>query len=562
MTVNGRRVFSAVPLLGQLRRYTWAGARGDVVAGFAIAVTLVPQALGYGQVAGLHPVAGLYTAVGAMVLFALCTSCRLVAVGPSSTMAIMTFAAVSGRAGGEAHRTVALSACLALITGVLLLLPGRLRGLTAFMSGPVVLGYLAGTAVQVMASQVGTLLGVPTHSDRPMVKLWQVLTHLEQTQVVTAAVGVSSLIGLVVLKRVLRAVPALSAVPPTPVVCVIAVIVSAVADLAGHGVALTGVITGGLPAPSWPDVTARDAWELLPTAAGMAMIASIEGVAALRRTGVSEGRVSLVRESAALGAAGAGAGLLGGFAPMPSTQRTLSARSAGARSQLYQLAGACFVVVGLLSTGPVIGLLPKTVLAAVVMVSTSHLIDVTAFGELWRGWRREALLALATMVAVLGLGVLHGLLVAVVLALLQLLRRVTWPHDAVLAVTGDGRIHEVAPGESVDSDVLIYRVDAPLFFANAARVRYKVLGLVAARSPRPRYVVLDAGTVFHVDATAAEILAQLTVDLAERRCELVLARPREAVLATLRASPYSEGATRRLRVFPSVGEAHAALRAG
>ncbi|MFD7626547.1 SulP family inorganic anion transporter [Streptomyces sp. NPDC059851] len=530
------------------------------MAGFAIAVTLVPQGLGYGQVAGLDPVSGLYTAVGAMVVFALVTSTRLVAVGPSSTMAIMTFAAVSGRDGGDAHRAAALAACLALMTGVLLLLPGRLRGLATFMSGPVVLGYLAGTAVQVMASQAGTLLGVPTQSDRPMVKLWEVLTQLDQMQVVTAVVGVSSLVALVVLQKVLHAVPSLRAVPATPVVCVLAIIVSAAADLAAHGVAMTGAISGGLPAPAWPDVTAGDVWDLLPTAAGMAMIASIEGVAALRRTAAFKGQVSLARESVAAGAAGAGAGFLGGFAPMASTQRSLSARGAGAHSQLFQLAGAGFVVVGLLTTGPVIELLPKTVLAAVVIVSASHLIDVTGFKELWHGWRTEALLAAATMVAVLGLGVLHGLLVAVILALLQLLRRVAWPHDAVLAVTDDGTPHAVAPGESADTDALIYRVDAPLFFANAGRIHHRILTLAAARSPYPRYVVLDAEAVFHVDASAAEVLAQLAVDLRARDCELVLARPSEQVLAILRANPYQDGATRALRAFPTVREAYAALR--
>ncbi|MGW4689495.1 SulP family inorganic anion transporter [Streptomyces sp. NPDC004244] len=550
----------AVPLLGQLQRYSWRGVRGDVVAGFAVAVTLVPQGLGYGQVAGLAPVSGLYTAVAAMTVFALVTSTRLVAVGPSSTMAIMTYAAVSGRDGGDAHRAAALAACLALMTGALLLLPGRLRGLATFMSGPVVLGYLAGTAVQIMASQVGTLLGVPTHSHRPMVKLWEVLTQLDRVQVVTAVVGVSSLVALVVLKKVCHAVPALHAVPTTPVVCVAAIIVSAAADLAGHGVAMTGSISGGLPAPAWPGVTAGDVWALLPTAAGMAMIASIEGVAVLRRTAAFKEQVSLARESVAVGAAGAGAGLLGGFAPMASTQRTLSAQGAGARSQLYQLAGAGFVVVGLLTTGPVIELLPKTVLAAVVIVSASRLIDVRGFEEVWHGWRTEALLAAATTVAVLGLGVLHGLLVAVILALLQLLRRVAWPHDAVLAVTGDGTPHEVAPGESADADVLIYRVDAPLFFANAARTHQRILTLAADRPRYPRHVVLDAEAVFHVDATAAQVLAQLTVDLRARDCELVLARASEQVLATVRASPYQEGATRRLRAFPTVREAYAALR--
>ncbi|MFJ9643544.1 SulP family inorganic anion transporter [Streptomyces sp. NPDC101206] len=157
MTARRVTVAHGFPLLGQLRHYSARRVGGDVVAGFSVAATLVPQALGYGQVAGLHPVAGLYTTVAATVVFALLTSTRLVAVGPSSTTAIMTYAAVSGRADGDAHRAVALTACLALLTGVLLLLPGRLRGLATFMSGPVVLGYLAGTAVQIMAGQVPTL---------------------------------------------------------------------------------------------------------------------------------------------------------------------------------------------------------------------------------------------------------------------------------------------------------------------------------------------------------------------------------------------------------------------
>jgi SulP family sulfate permease len=555
--VGGGRVSAAdaVPLLGQLRRYSWRGIRGDVVAGLAVAVTLVPQGLAYGQVAGLAPVAGLYTAVGAMVVFALVTSARVLVVGPSSTLAIMTFAAVSARADSDT-RAAELAACLALMTGVLLLLPGRLRGLTNFLSGPVVLGYLAGTAVQVMASQVGTLVGVPTHSHRPLVKVWEVLTHLDQVQLVTAAVGLAALVALPLLKPVLRAVPA------TPVVCVVAIVVSAAVDLAGHGVAMTGRISGGLPAPAWPDVTVGDVWALLPTAAGMAMIASIEGAAALRRTAAAtETRISWVRESVAAGGASAAAGLLGGFASMASTQRSLTARGAGANSQLFQLVCAGFVVVALFTTGPVIGLLPRTVLAAVVIVSASHLIDVTGFRRLWHGWRSEGVLALATVAGVLALGVLQGLLVAVILALGQLLRRVAWPHDAVLAVTGDsGRPHEVAPNASVDADVLIYRVDAPLFFANVGRIRQRILTLAAARTPYPRYVVLDAEPVFYLDATAAEVLAQLTIDLRERDCQLVVASPREQVLATLRANPYGDGATGQLPVFSTVREAYAALR--
>ncbi|MEU3408557.1 SulP family inorganic anion transporter [Streptomyces sp. NPDC006670] len=541
---------NVVPLLGQLRGYSAGWARADAVTGFAVAVMLVPQALAYGQLAGLSPAAGLYTAVGGMVLFALLTSTRGVSVGPSSTLAIMTFAAVSSRAGGDAGRMASLAGCLALLTGVLLLPSGRLRGLANFLSAPVMLGYAAGTGVEVVASQMGTLVGVKTSSDRPLVRVWEVLTHLDQVQLATAGVGLAALAVLVVLKRVRPAAPG------SLVVCAVAVAVSAAAGLSAHGVAVAGRVVGGLPVPAWPDVAVGDVWALLPAAAGMAMIISIEAVDALRAADAgSRERASLARESLALGVASAGAGVLGGFAP------TAKDPQRGARSQVFQLVGAGFVVFALVTGGPVIGLLPLTVLAAVIIVSGFGLIDVAGFLRLWRGWRGECVLAFVAAVSVVALGVLQGLLVAVLLALGQLLRRTAWPRDAVLAVPDDGGApHEVAPDVPAVSDVLIYRVDAPLFFANVNRVHQRVLSLAGARAPSPRYVVLDAEAVFYLDSTAAEVLAQLTADLREHGSELVLARPRDRVLAALRASPFRDGATRQLRVFSSVREAYAALR--
>lgn len=286
------------------------------------------------------------------------------------------------------------------------------------------------------------------------------------------------------------------------------------------------------------------------------MIISIDAVDALRAAEAgSRQPASLARESLALGTASAGAAVLGGFAA------TAKDPQRGAHSQLFQLVGAGFVVFALITGGPVIGLLPLTVLAAVIIVTGSRLIDVAGFVRLWRAWRGECVLALVAAVSVVALGVLQGLLVAVVLALGQLLRRTAWPRDAVLAVPDDGGVpHEVTPGEAAASDVLVYRVDAPLFFANVNRVHQRVLSLAADRTPYPRYVVLDAEAVFYLDSTAAEVLAQLTVGLREHGCEFVLARPRERVLAALRASPFREGATQQLRVFSSVREAYAALR--
>lgn len=546
-----------VPLIGQLRHYSARWARADIVAGFATAVTLLPQGLAFGALAGLSPVAGLYTALGAATIFALLTATRFVAVGPSSAMALLTFAVVHGQAGGG-DRAVALTAALSFLVGVgcLLVAVLPLQGVADFLSGPVMLGYLAGLGIQLFAGQVGTLLGIPTPGSEPLVKLWHVLTHLEQAKALTAMMGLGAVAALMVLGRYLTGVPA------GLVVCVLAIAISAAVGLADQGVAVVGPAVGGLPAITWPQVTLEDLWALLLPAVGMTLVASVETFSAVRQAGAeADGRISLDRETAALGAASLVTGMLTGFPPMASTSRTLSARSS-AHSQLFQLIAAGIVAFVLFTGGPLVALLPMPVLAAILVVGAPKLIDVTGLRWLWRGWRAEGVIALVAVAGVLGLGVLRGLLIAVILSASQLIRRAARPHDSLLAIIDEGHPpQEIADGDaSPHPDILIYRVDAPLFFANARRVRQRVLALVTAREPRPRCVICDMQAVFYVDATAADALAQLTAELQALGCRLVLARVREPVLAVLRANPYHDGATQRLPVFPGVRQAFTAVR--
>ncbi|MEV2270998.1 SulP family inorganic anion transporter [Nonomuraea africana] len=558
MDTRRTRAAHVIPLIGQLRGYSARSARADVMAAFAIAVTLLPQGLAYGALAGLPPAAGLYTALAAAVVFALLTGTRFVAVGPSSTMALLTFTVVQDRAGDDGGRALALTAALSFLVGAWCLLGAALplQGAAEFLSSPVMLGYLAGVGIQILAGQAGPLLGVPTVGAEPLVSLWHVLTHLNQITPLTAMTGLGAMAALLLLRRYLPRVPG------GLVVCLLAIAISAAVDLAGRGVAVVGTVSGGLPTPAGPRVTLEDLWALLLPAAGMALIASIETVSAVRQTVTdTPDHVPLDRETAALGTSSLASGLLGGFPPMASTSRTLSARSVGAQSQIFQLATAGIVMFVLISGGPLIALLPMTVLAAIVMVGAPKLIDVTGFLNLWRGWRAESVIALAAVVGVLALGVLRGLLVAVLLSASQLLRRAARPHDALLAVYDDNEPpREITDGSSPHPDILIYRVDAPLFFANARRIRQRVLSLVTAPEPHPRGVILDAQAVFYFDATAAETLARLTVDLQGLGCRFVLARVPEPVLAVLRANPYHDGVTRQLPVFPDVREAFTALR--
>ena len=550
-----------VPLLDQLGGSSKQALRGDAVAALSVTATLIPQGLTYGAVAGLAPVSGLYTAFAAALVFALLTGTRFVAVGPSSAAAIITFTAVQGLAGGDPARAAVLAAWLAVLAGALYLVAAvlRLETIADLLSGPVLLGYLAGSAVVIFAGQVGVLIGVQAKDGGPLPKLWSVVTRLDQAHAPTTAVGLGAVALLMLLKRFPRRLPA------SLVMLAGAVAASAGFGLADHGVAVVGDVTGGLPRPQLAGISAAELWSLLGPAAAIALLGTIEGVAAIRATvDPLDDRGSLRRETAALGAASIGAGLIGGFASLASRSRSVSARGAGASSQLFQIGGALIVLFVLLTGGPLIARLPLAALAAAVIVGTvPRMVDAPGFLVLWRNWRTESLIALGAAVGVASLGVLQGMVIAVTLALFQLVLRAARPHDTVLAVTNPGEpAHEADERDLAEADVLIYRVDAPLFFANIGLVQARIMELVTARRGSVKYLILDAEAVFYLDATAAQVLADLTADLCGRGCRLLLARVRSPVLATLRASPYRDGATRDLPSFASVRGAHNAARDG
>lgn len=545
----------SVPLIDQLRAYSRKALAADGGAALAVAATLIPQGLAYGEVAGLAPATGLYTAAAAGLVFALFTSTRFVVVGPSSALAAMTFEAVHGASGGNADKASALAACLAILVGLVCIVSPLLRmsRIAEFLSGPVMLGYLAGTGAVIFVGQIGPLLGLPVTGERLTSKVWSIVAHLGQVHPATAAVGLGALTALLLLKR--YKLP----LSRSLIVLVGAIVASAMLNLSGKGVAVIGAITGGIPIPTLPAVTPAEVWAIAPSATGIALVAVIETLSAARKGGNPQQRSpTSSRDSFALGAANIAAGLFGGFGADGSATRSQTAHDAGARSQLFQIAAVALILLTLFLGGRMVGLLPHAALAAaLIAVSVPKLIDFAGFRRLWQGWRTEALLALFTMFTVVGLGVLHGLLIAVLLAAAQLFQRAAHPHDAVLAVTSPNEpACEVNENDIPRSPVLIYRVDAPLFFGNVGRVTDHVRALAAGCGPELRYLIFDAESIFYLDATAAEALAQLTADLQQAGCRILLARTRQPVLTLLRRNPYHGGATSDLPDFRSVRQAH------
>jgi len=516
-----------------LHGYRPGWLRGDLVAGLTVWAVLVPEALAYASIAGVSPVAGLYAAPGALIGYAAFGSSRQLVTGPMAATAALSAAAVGQVAAGKSGVFPALTVALALTTGLLALAAGlvRLGFFASFISEPVLKGFIVGLALTIIVGQVPKLLGVSEGSGEFFGQLWHVLAHLGQARGLTAAIGLGSLVIVLVLRRAVPAVPA-------PLVAVLAGIVAVHAfGLQRHGVQIVGHITGGLPSFGLPNVPATDYLKLAGPAAGVMLVGFAEGLGAAKTYAARDGyQVDASRELIGLGAANLGAGLSSGMVVNGSLSKTAVNGSAGARTQVSGLAVAVLTVITLLFLTGLFEDLPEATLAAVVITALIELVDYKALVELWRaysvrlgkiyGWaaRADFFAAVAAMLGVLVFGTLPGLVIGVVDSLLLLIYRVSRPHVAVLGeIRGSGgRWADTAahPEDRPVPGITVLRVEAGLFFANADHARAAIEG---AATQSPRAVVLDCESMPSVDVTAARMLSQLTTDLDRRGTRLLLA---------------------------------------
>src|SRR4051794_6498878 len=524
-----------LPGVADLRNYSPGWLRPDLLAGLAVWAVLVPQGLAYGELAGLSPVTGLYTALGALVLYGLVGSSRYLHVGPESSVSIVTAAYVGGLVTGAPERAAALASLLALVTAGFLLMGAVLRlGVVArLLSTPVLVGYLTGSAVVIASSQLGKILAIPPSGDQWWEKVVSVAAHVADANVYAIVVAAGSLIVVVVL---------LHWAPRVPAILVAISAATAVVGLAGweNLLPVVGHVPAGVPVPSLPGVRPGDLLDLLGAGASVAVLvfaSSMLTATALARR--DREPVSARREFLGLAAASIGSGLLQGYPANSSDSRSFVVADSRARSQVANLAAAGLVAVTLLVLTPVFRYLPQAALGVVVLVAAVRMIDLVALRRLWRVRQSDFVMAVATFAGVLVVGVLPGIGVGVAVSLLEVLRRALLPPTAVLGRvaghqtwratddTDDDGVHPV-PG------LLVYRFDAPLFFANADVLRNEVLRLVDRADPPVRTVVLDAEGMVDMDVTGAEALAALLDDLDARGTRLVLARVRTSLRTTLR----------------------------
>ena len=510
-----------LPGLRVARTYERAWLHHDLVAGIVLTALLVPQGMAYAELAGLPAVTGLYATMVPLVVYALVGPSRILVLAPDSAVAPLVLAAIVPVAGADPDERVMTAATLAVLVGVVCMVAGlaRLGAFTDLISKPVRVGYLAGIALTVIATQLSRLLGFSGDGSNMVDALQALVSGLDQANAWSLAIGAGTIAVIVAVRAVSRHAPAVL------IAVVGATLVVAVFDLADRGVDVVGALPAGLPALSLPSL--GDLGPLLLAAVGISVVAFAD-TSVLSRSYASRlgERVDQNQELVALGAANATAGLFQGFPLSSSSSRTPAAEAAGARTQLTGLVGAAAIAVILVSLPGITRDLPTSALAGVVTVAVISLIDVTWLRRAWRTRRSEFGLALSAVVGVGAAGVLWGVGIAVGLSVAAFVHRAWRPHDAVLGrVRGLKGYHDTIrhPDARLVPGLLLFRFDAPLFFANADVFRERVLDLVAAADAPVRRVLVAAEPITDVDTTAAEMLEELHGELAGMGIELAFA---------------------------------------
>jgi high affinity sulfate transporter 1 len=523
------RIERWMPGLRTLRTYKAAWLPRDLVSGAVLCALLVPQGMAYAELAGLPPITGLYTTVVCLLAYAAFGPSPFLILGPDSSLGPMIAAAILPLAAGNAEYAVALAGMLALMVSVICIGAGlaRLGFVADLISKPVRIGYLAGLALTIFVGQLPKLFGYSVDADGLMQELIAFLQNLEQTNPWTLAVGLLCLALILGLKRW---------APHTPgvlVAVVVSIAITSFLDLAAKGVDTVGVLPQGFPLPSFPRVELSALPLLLATAFGISLVAVGDTISTSAGFAARKGyEVDGDQEMVGIGSANLLAGLFQGFPVSTSGSRTAVAEQAGAKTQLTGIVAAALVLAMVLFIPGLVQNMPQSALAAIIIAASISLFDVPQLRRLWSVRKSEFVLAMASILGVALVGVLEGIVIAVVISIFQLFERAWRPYAAVLGKPDDvAGYHDITryPSANQLPGLLIIRWDAPLIFANANIFRKKLRKLIARIDPSPVWVVITAEPITDVDTTAGDMLVDLDLELNAAGIHLVFAELKDSV---------------------------------
>ena len=520
-----------LPGLRVIRSYQRSWLRHDVVAGLVLTTMLVPVGIAYAEASGVPGIYGLYATIVPMLAYAVFGPSRILVVGPDSALAGVILAVVLPLSAGDPQRAVVLASAMAIVSGLTCIAAGlaRLGFVTELLSKPIRYGYMNGIALTVLLSQLPKLLGFSVQSEGPLRQIWAIAQGVlaGRTNVAAIIVGASTLASILLLQRR----PRIPAILIAVVAATLAVDGFNLATLAG--VSVLGPLPRGLPVPSLPLIGVDDVASVLIGGLAVALV-SFADTSVLSRVYAARTRtpVDPNQEMVGLGIANVAAGLVQGFPISSSASRTPVAEAAGARTQLAGVVGALAIALLLVAAPTVLQNLPITALAAVVIAAAIGLVEVVDLRRIYRIQRWEFWLSMTCFAGVAVFGAVPGIGIAVAIAVIEFLWDGWRPHSAVL-----GRVervkgyHDISryPQASRAPGLVLFRWDAPLFFANAELFRDRVLGAVASSPTPARWVVVAAEPVTSVDVTAADIVAELNDSLQVEGIELCFAEMKDPV---------------------------------
>ncbi|BCU11233.1 sodium-independent anion transporter [Microcystis aeruginosa] len=553
--LNFSRERFSLPGLKRLRSYRSAWLRGDIIAGITVAAYLVPQCLAYAELAGVQPIAGLWAILPPLLIYALLGSSPQLSVGPESTTAVMTAAAIMPLVAGDSSNYASLCSLLALLVGSVCCVAAfaRLGFLADLLSKPILVGYMAGVAVIMIVGQLGKISGMSLKAESLFGQIGEFSGHLSEIHPPTLILAAAVLIFLLVVQRRFPNAPG-------PLLAVL-LATSAVYlfQLNERGIAVIGEIPAGLPSLKVPrGFSSQQLVYLLSSAIGIALVGYSDNVLTARAFGAKNNyRIDGNQELLALGAVNIGNGIMQGFPVSSSGSRTAIGDSLGSRSQLFSLVAFLIVILVLLFLRPLLSLFPKAALGAIVIYAALRLIEISEFNRLRCFKTSEFRLALVTMFGVLATDILVGVGVAVGLSVVDLFARLMRPHDAVLGeVPNLAGLHDIEDwqGATTIPGLVLYRYDAPLCFANAENFRKRAIAAIEAEKVPVEWFVLNAEAILDIDITAVDMLKELHRELIGSGITFAMARVKQDLYQQLKKGDLSETISTE-RIYPTLEEA-------
>lgn len=518
-------------LFATIRPFDRRSLRPDLIAAITVWAVLVPEALAYATIAGVSPIVGLYAAPGALLLYAAFGSSRRLVTGGDAATAALSAAIVGGMVAGDSSAFVQTTAALAICVGIIAVAAGlaRLGFVVNFISIPVLRGFILGLALTIIAGQIPHLFGVESSDGNFFDRIWVFLTHLDQVDLPTVAIGLGSLAIILFCKYRHPAIPGSLIAVGLGIGSVMAF------DLGAHGVDIVGPISSDLPTVALPDIDLAEAGALVAGATGLLLVGFSESLAAAKAFPSREEDLDPNRELIGTGAANVGAGMVGGFVVTGSFSKTSISSESGARTQFSGVVVAGLVVLTLLFLTGLFEDLPEAALAAVVIAALIHAVDLVGLRDLARirergnsfnpAHRPDFIASLAALLGVTIFDILPGLFIGIGVSLVLLLYRSSIPNVTRMGELseqpghwGDLKRHD---GAKEAPGVVVLRLEAAVFFANSDEIRRSVLGSVASNT---RAVVLDVETVPYIDVTGAFMFRALSEELREKGVRLLIAR--------------------------------------